>query len=83
MSDVFVDNSTSSNVTEPAYTDLQSNFITGFSVLSAFTSSFYVITYIVFMSDMKKKTSYEILFYIFISNVLTSLGSSKMHILLP
>ena len=74
-------NATLSNCTEtfePLYTVAQSQLIGGLSILSAVLSSTYVISYFAFYKEMTRKTSYEILFYIQLSNVLTSLGSGNL-----
>lgn len=67
------DTSTDSNL---IYSDADSAVLSIVSVLSAACSLTFVVSYIVFYSELSRKPSYQILFYMFLSNVLTSLGSS-------
>ena len=79
MGDELIDCNITMNCTMeevvPNYTAFQSEIVSWLSIVAAVLSATYVISYIVFHKEMKKKTSNEIIFYIQLSNVLTSAGS--------
>lgn len=57
------------------YTETQENLVIIVSALSAFFSIPFCFSYVIFYAELSKKISYEILFYFFISNFFTSIGS--------